>query len=63
MKNQQFQGILLRLRKFLWDCENFAIIAKIFNLSEIVNFRKTPGFSLSTIPSEILHFRYSQEFR
>ena len=47
---------------------NFAKIANISlglqkfrNLSEIVNFRLTPRFSLNTIPSEILHFRYSQE--
>ena len=26
---EQFQEILLRLRKFRWDCENFATIAKI----------------------------------
>ena len=28
-EDQQFQGISLRLRKFRWNCENFAIIAKI----------------------------------
>ena len=29
MKDQQFQGISLRLRKFRWDCENFATLAKL----------------------------------
>ena len=29
MKDQQFQGISLRLQKFRWDCENFAILAKL----------------------------------
>ena len=29
MKDQQIPGISLSLRKFRWDCENFAGLAKI----------------------------------
>ena len=39
MKDQQFQGISLRLRKFRWDCENFAILAKLAIFARPGHFR------------------------
>ena len=42
-------------RKFHYDCENFAILAKLGNFARLAKFRYIAKI---TMPSEILHFRY-----
>ena len=42
-------------RKFRYDCENFAILAKLRNFARLAKFRYVAKI---TMPSEILQFRY-----
>ena len=44
MESSSSRGILLRLRKFRWDCENFAILAKLRNFAGPKNFAKLAKF-------------------
>ena len=55
---QAKQGFSLCLRKFRWDCENFAILAKFSlceNFARLAKFRYLAKF---TVPSENTQFRY-----
>ena len=54
-EEQATKEISLSLRKFRWDCENFAILAKLRNFARIAKFRYVAKI---TVPSEILQFRY-----
>ena len=45
--------------KFCYDCENFAILAKLRNFARLAKFRYVAKI---TVPSEILHFRYLSKF-
>ena len=47
--------ISLGLRKFHWDCENFAILAKLRNFARLAKFRYIAKI---TVPSENLQFHY-----
>ena len=50
-EEQATQEISLWLRKFRWDCENFAIQAKLRNFARLAKFRYVAKI---TVPSEIL---------
>ena len=54
-EEQETQEISLSLRKFRWDCEKFAAIAKLRNFARLAKFRYVAKI---TVPSEILKLRY-----
>ena len=54
-EEQATQEISVSLRKFRWDSENFAILAKLENFARLAKFRYIAKI---TVPSEIHHFRY-----
>ena len=46
-------------RKFRYDCENFAILEKLRNLSRLAKFHYVAKI---TVRREILHFLYLSKF-
>ena len=57
--------ISLKVRNFAMpDISNFLNFLDFFDFFEIsLGFSLKLGISLGTVPSEILHFRFSQNFR
>ena len=57
-------GNFAMIAKLRWDCENFAILAKLRNLARLAKLRnlarlaKFRYIAKFTMPSEIIHFRY-----